>query len=129
MDTFSDRFRQEFRAGVAATTAVHRRTAAKVLKGVAWQFIPVFTLSRRPFVAIEDLAMLCSCLDDEEVAAKPGRVTADQLVLAWRAAGHHQWLVRRTRHRMLEQAWLASSRLDELEYHLRRAASAINAQP
>lgn len=93
-DTFAARFVAEFAGQDVRGVAVPRRKAGKVLAGVPSRMIPTRTIERRPFVPVTELLMLCCCLDDHEVGASPHRVTADQVALAWLAAGHERWLQR-----------------------------------
>lgn len=111
-ETFCDRMLAET-GGLHPTTAIHRRTAARVLKGIDWRFVPTVKIERRPYIEIGTLAMLCCCLDDHEIGATPGSVTAAQLWLAWSAAGFRDWLLWRTKQRMVEQA--ASAVLAQFE--------------
>lgn len=91
-------------AGETWTTGIPRRVASKVLLGVPWRFIPCRLCERHPFIEIGHLAMLCCCLDDVEVAATPGHVTSDQILLAWTAAGFENWLKRVTLRELRERA-------------------------
>jgi hypothetical protein len=104
--TFAERFTARYHDAkdVTSGVAVLRKEAAKILLGVPWQFIPIVACERRPVIELRTLLMLCCCLDDEEVGATPGNVTAAQLHLAWMAAGHENWLKKRTLRALLDQA-------------------------
>jgi hypothetical protein len=91
-------------ADIERGVAIHRKEAAKILLGIHWQFIPKVTCERRPVVQLKTLLMLCCCLDDEQLGASPGRVTDQQLLMAWIAAGHENWLKRCALRRLQAQA-------------------------
>jgi len=111
--TFGERFLAEFRnvsaEAVRSDTGVPRRRAARVLKGIPWQFIPVIRGRgcRGAWVGLRGLFMLCCCLDviyDDDRGATPGRVTVEEIYLAWTAAGFKNWLQRITLRRLRDQA-------------------------
>ena len=67
MSTFGSRFLAEFKDFTADEVkkdiGVPRRRAAKVLKGIPWQFIPTQRCEGMAFIGLHRVLMLCSCLE------------------------------------------------------------------
>jgi hypothetical protein len=114
--SYGDRFLARYGgSGLSPDVAVTRTEARKVLRGVPWQFIPVFRHREfeyphstvRRLITLRTLAMLCACLDevmvDRGVTTIEG-LTADDVRVAWMAAGHENWLRRVTFQRAAQVA-------------------------